>query len=263
MTVQLWQPYPAREASASPMLAGTLLTWADFYSPQLDNQRDVLVYLPPSYGESERRYPVVYMHDGQNLFDGSTSFAGNDWHVGQTMDMLAGEGIEAIIVGLNHANEERIAEYNPFPQVWQGRGERYLQFLVETVKPVIDHDFRTRAEREYTGILGSSMGGLISLYAFFHVPEAFGFAGVMSPSLWVGHGAIYDDVDGAPFTPGKIYLDNGAREPTARRMYGLLFKKGYRRDVDLKYMVEPEAEHTESAWARRLPDALRFLLPRL
>ena len=262
MTVQLWQPYPARKATASPTLAGALLTWTDFYSPQLDNQRDVLVYLPPSYAEGARRYPVVYMHDGQNLFDSSTSYAGDDWHVGQTMDMLAGEGIEAIIVGLNHANEQRINEYNPFPNVWQGRGDLYLRFLTETVKLQIDHDFRTRPERDDTGILGSSMGGLISLYAFFHVPETFGFAGVMSPSLWVGHNAIYDDVDAAPFTPGKIYLDNGAREPTARWMYGLLFKKGYRRDVDLKYVVEPEAEHTESAWARRLPDALRFLLPR-
>ena len=82
----------------------------------------------------------------------------------------------------------------------------------------------------------------------------------MSPSLWVGGGAIYANVQAAPFTPGKIYLDNGTREPSARRMNALLLSKGYRRDIDLKYVAEPEAEHTESAWARRLPDALRFLL---
>ena len=262
MTLKLWQPYPAREVWHTPTVAGTLLVWSDFHSPELDNHRDVLVYLPPSYSYEQRRYPVVYMHDGQNLFDSGTSFAGSEWHVDETMEMLAGEGIEAIVVGLNHGNEQRIAEYNPFPQHWQGRGEHYLQFIIETVKPVIDHDFRTRPERESTGIMGSSMGGLISLYAFFHQPQVFGFAGVMSPALWIGGGAIYYDVEAAPYTPGKIYLDNGTREASARRMNALLVKKGYRHEADLKYVVEQDGEHTESAWARRLPDALRFLLPR-
>jgi predicted alpha/beta superfamily hydrolase len=259
MAINLWQHYPAREVWHTPTVTGTLLVWPDFYSPQLDNQRDVLVYLPPSYAASDRRYPVLYMQDGQNLFDSGTSFGGSEWRVDETMEMLAGEGIEAIVVGLNHGEEARIAEYNPFPQVWDGRGDRYLQFVSETVKPLIDQDFSTKPQREFTGIMGSSMGGLISLYAFFHAP-AFGFAGVMSPSLWVGGGAIMGDVKAAPFTPGKIYLDNGSRESSARSMNAILLNKGYRREVDLKYVVEPEGEHTESAWARRLPDALRFLL---
>ena len=262
MAINLWQPYPAREVWHTPTVAGTLRVWSDFYSPELDNQRDILVYLPPSYDLSERRYPVIYMQDGQNLFDSGTSFAGTEWHVDETMEMLAGEGIEAIVVGLNHTHDQRIAEYNPFPQHWQGNGERYLQFLSATVKPVIDHDFRTRPERESTGIMGSSMGGLISLYAFFHANQTFGLAGAMSPSLWIGGGAIYVDVEAAPFAAGKLYLDNGTRESSARRFNALLLKKGYRRDVDLKYVVEQDAEHTESAWARRLPDALRFLIPR-
>lgn len=260
MTVKLWQPYPAREIWHTPSIAGTLLTWADFYSPQLENHRDIHVHLPPSYADASRRYPVIYMQDGQNLFDSGTSYGGTEWGVDETMEMLSGEGIEAIVVGLNHTNEGRISEYNPYPQQWQGRGSEYIRFLVETVKPLIDADFRTLPQREHTGIIGSSMGGLISLYGFFHAPETFGFAGVMSPSLWVGGGAIYANVQAAPFTPGKIYLDNGTREPSARRMNALLLSKGYRRDIDLKYVAEPEAEHTESAWARRLPDALRFLL---
>ncbi len=262
MAINLWQRYPAREVWHTPTVAGTLLVWSDFYSPQLDNQRDIQVYLPPSYGDSDRRYPVLYMQDGQNLFDSGASFAGVEWRVDETLEMLAGEGIEAIIVGLNHGGEQRVAEYNPFPQVWSGRGDRYLQFLSETVKPVIDQDFRTRPEREQTGIMGSSMGGLISLYAFFHAPQTFGFAGVMSPSLWIGGGVIMGDVKNAPFSPGKLYLDNGSRESSARQMNAVLLRKGYRRDVDLKYVVEQDAEHTESAWARRLPDALRFLIPR-
>ena len=256
--IHLWQPY---EAQQTPTITATLLVQS-LDSPELGHQRDVLVYLPPSYASSSRRYPVVYMQDGQNLFDSGTSFAGVAWGVHETMAALASEGLEAIVVAVYHANEQRIAEYTPFPQVWQGRGEHYLRFLTDRLKPLIDHDFRTRAERDSTGILGSSMGGLISLYAFFHAAQTFGFAGAMSPSFWVGHGAIYGDVEAAPFVPGKLYLDNGTREPSVRRMNALLLKKGYRRDVDVKYVVEAEAEHTESAWARRLPDALRFLLPR-
>ncbi|MFN8452114.1 MAG: alpha/beta hydrolase-fold protein [Anaerolineae bacterium] len=262
MASQLWQPYPAREIVYTPTIGGTLLIQPDVYSPQLDNERDVLVYLPPSYGFSDRHYPVIYMQDGQNLFDSATAFAGSHWHVDETMDMLAGEGIEAIVVGVNHANEQRINEYNPFPYFWQGRGDVYLRFLTETLKPQIDRDFRTRPQREATGILGSSMGGLISVYAYFHAQETFGYAGVMSPSLWVAGGAIIRSVHDAPFAPGRVYIDNGTREPSARRLHGLLCKKGYVRDLELRYVVEVDAEHTESAWARRLPDALRFLLPR-
>ncbi len=256
MTLNLWQPYPLLTA------AGTLLVHPDVYSPELDNRRDVLVYLPPSYDQSARRYPVIYMQDGQNLFDSATSYGGVAWQVDQTMALLAGEGIEAIVVAPHHGGEERIREYNPFPHFWQGRGDPYLQFLTDTLKPMIDRDFRTRPDRNSTGMLGSSMGGLISLYAFFHAPDAFGFAGVISPSLWLAHGAIYPLIAAAPLVPGKLYLDNGTREPSTRRLYALLIKKGYLCDLDLKQVVEIDAEHTESAWARRLPDALRFLLPR-
>lgn len=260
MTLQLWQRYPARDVWHTPTVSGTLLTWADFFSPQLDNTRDIHVYLPPSYSDEIRRFPVLYMQDGQNLFDSGTSYAGNEWRVDETMEMLADEGIEAIVVGLNHTYDQRISEYNPYPHQWQGRGGAYLQFLTETVKPLIDSDFHTLPDREHTGIMGSSMGGLISLYAFFYTSETFGFAGVMSPALWVGGGAIYQDIERAPFAPGKIYLDNGTRESSARSMNQVLLRKGYRAGIDLRYVVEQDAEHTETAWARRLPDALRFLL---
>lgn len=260
-TIAHWRPYPARDIWHTPTIAGELLTWVNFYSPQLDNTRDLYVLLPPSYRmQPERRYPVIYMQDGQNLFDERVSFGGHDWRVDDTMQTLAGEGIEAIIVGLDHAGERRVSEYNPFPNFWSGRGDDYLRFLLETVKPTLDSDFRTLPDRAHTGILGSSMGALISLYAFFTARETFGFAGAMSPAFWVGSGGIYDVVERSPFAPGRIYLDNGTRENSARRMSALLVNKGYRRDLDVKYVVEHDGEHTESAWARRLPDALRFLL---
>jgi len=173
---------------------------------------------------------------------------------------LSGEGLEAIVVGLPHAGGGRLQEYNPFAGFRGGRGEDYLDFITDTLKPIIDRDFRTKSERAHTGLLGSSMGGLISLYGLFYRSNVFGFAGAMSPALWIAGGAIYNYIQQHDFVPGKIYLDNGTRESSARKMNALLTEKGYTPGEDLFYVVEPEAEHRESAWARRLPDALRFLL---
>ena len=230
------------------------------FSPQLKNARDVLVYLPPGHAEAGRRFPVLYMQDGQNLFDHGTAFAGNEWHVDETMQALSAEGLGAIVVGLPHAGEARIPEYSPFPGFSEARGDAYLAFIVETVKPIIDAAFQTRPERAATGILGSSMGGLISLYAFFRYPQVFGLAGSMSPALWFTRGRIDEYVRQAPFTAGKLYLDNGSRENSAARMAQLLEEKGYQPGRDLLYVIEEGGRHNESAWARRLPAALGFLL---
>jgi predicted alpha/beta superfamily hydrolase len=235
-------------------------------SPQLGNRRDLLVYLPRSYGRGDRRYPVIYMHDGQNLFDRATSF-GEEWEVDQTLEEVSGEGLETIVVGIPNT-DGRLDEYSPFHDRKHGqggRGDEYLDFIVRTVKPIVDRDFRTRPEREATGIAGSSMGGLISLYAFFRRPETFGSAGVMSPALWFGGRGIFDYVRGRTHTPGRIYLDIGTNEGTealndARRMKALLEEKGYRTGHDLLFFVEMGGRHNERAWARRLHYSLRFLL---
>jgi len=240
-------------------VVGRLRVLPQVGSEVLGNKRDVLVWLPESYHTSEKRYPVLYMQDGQNLFDSGTAFGGNEWGVDETMTALGSEGKEAIIVGVSHGEADRIREYNPFAQ-GPKNGAGYLDFLAGTIKPIIDRDFRTLPERETTGILGSSMGGLISFYAFFHKPEVFGLAGAMSPSFWIGRGAIYDFVRKAPTPPGKIYLDNGTRENNAEGMAKVLVEKGYVLNESLKYVKEEGGEHTESAWARRLPEALRFLL---
>jgi predicted alpha/beta superfamily hydrolase len=169
----------------------------------------------------------------------------------------------------------RTAEYSPPLALRRpaARGDRYLSFLAETLKPMIDHDFRTLPDRAHTGIIGSSMGGLISLYAFFHRPETFGFTGALSPSLWLDGSAIFRYIAAAPFTPGAIYLDIGEQEGRlppgeqirtmvrdARRMKRTLIEKGYRLGQDLCYLEERGGLHNEEAWARRLPRALRFLL---
>ncbi len=257
-TIATWHDY--RRVFPSRQVVDHLKVLHNLWSPQLRNERDIVLWLPASYYHGHRRYPVIYMQDGQNLFDPATGFGGQTWHVGETMQALGREGIEAIVVGIQHMGEQRIVEYNPFPYRHPGRGEQYVEFVVETLKPIVDRDFRTVPGREHTGILGSSMGGLISVYAFFHPSHAFGFAGAMSPAFWYSGGAIYEYVERARFAGGKIYLDNGSRENSAWQMYMLLRGKGYERGTELFYVRERGASHHESAWARRLPRALRWLL---
>ncbi len=219
------------------------------------------------------------MNDGQNLFDVATSFAG-EWYADETMEELADEGIEAIVVGIPNMGDRRFHEYMPFPEpnLQDVQGDAYVAFIAETLKPVIDRDFRTLPDAASTGIAGSSLGGLISLYAVFRRPQTFGLAGVFSPALRWGRDGIFAFVQQAPFAPGRIYLDVGTAEGIGlaggssqrsfaqrylnevRKMQRLLLKKGYRQDHDLLYVEEAEGIHHESAWARRLPDALRFLL---
>jgi predicted alpha/beta superfamily hydrolase len=273
--------YDFAEQRSSHTIVGSLKALDGVYSPQLHNRRRLYVYLPPSYATGDQRYPVIYMHDGQNLFDQSLSYAG-EWQVDETMERLAGAGFEAIVVGVPNMGPRRIDEYSHTRDRRLrkgGRGEWYISFLADTVKPLIDADFRTLPGHEHTGLLGSSMGGLISLYGFFRRPEVFGFAGAMSPSLWFAQEAIFPFVEHAPFHSGKIYLDIGTHEgldpralsrsahkytsryvATARRMHDLLASKGYAPGVSLRYDEEEEAVHSEAAWARRLPEALRWLL---
>jgi predicted alpha/beta superfamily hydrolase len=228
-------------------------------SPELENQRDIVVYLPPSYRSSRRSYPVIYMHDGQNLFDPSTSFAG-DWGVGRAMNGAARRGIEGIVVGVPNAGDERINEYSPFQ-----RGPAYVAFLADTLKPLMDQRFRTRRSRHDTVIAGSSMGGLISLWALFQRPGSFGAAGVLSPSLWYADGAIFSEIERSPYVPGRIYLDIGTQEgpehvANARRMRELLLRKGYRVGRDLRWLESRSGRHDERSWGRRFARALPFLL---
>jgi predicted alpha/beta superfamily hydrolase len=266
----LWRPYPRGK---SHTVVGQLWRLRGLKSPQLGNKRDLVVYLPPSYDKSERRYPVLYMHDGQNIFDAATSYVG-EWQVDETMEALSNEGLEAIVVGIPNAGVERLNEYSPFrdKEHGGGKGDLYLEFLTQTVKPLIDEEFRTLPRREHTGLMGSSMGGLISLYGYYRCPEVFGFAGVVSPAFWFGNSAIFDFVVQAPQLPGKIYMDVGFREVTlsevssrrylghVRKMNRLLRAKGWTPRQDYLYVEDPKGVHNEADWARRLPEAMRFLL---
>lgn len=236
-------------------------------SPQLRNRRAIDVYLPASYAEDgRRRFPVVYMQDGQNLSDPAIAFGANTWQLYQALETLARTGIEAIVVGVHNTGTSRLGEYSPFPDPRHGggRGERYLRFLEDTVKRRVDSRYRVSKDRDATIIGGSSMGGLISLYAFFRRPSAFGAAAVMSPSIWFGGRQILQFVDESRYARGRLYLDVGTDEGSgtlrdARSLARILRAKGYGRD-DLKYVEATGHRHRENDWADRLPDALAFLL---
>jgi predicted alpha/beta superfamily hydrolase len=237
------------------------------WSPQLANRRDVDVYLPASHGGSDskgRRYPVVYMQDGQNLSDPSIAFAGT-WELAGALNHLAGQGIEPIVVGV-HNSPDRSAEYSPFrdPKHGGGDADAYLSFLARTLKPRIDRQFPTRKGAMHTAIVGSSMGGLVSLYAWLRRPDVFGHAGAMSPALWFGRDQLFDFIERAALPRGRLYLDVGTAEGArtladARALRALVEDKDRARRLRLAYLEERGGRHGEEAWAGRISGALAFL----
>jgi predicted alpha/beta superfamily hydrolase len=219
----------------------------------LEGDRTLWAYLPPSYEQSDRAYPVLFAHDGQNLFDDDTSYAG-EWRFDETMEELAGDGLEAIVIGIANSGENRMTEYSPFT----GTGEQYLTWLVAELRPQIAAEFRIALEPERTGVIGSSAGGTISMFAIAERPDIFGFAGVLSPAFGYLGERMFEYV-AERAVRGRIYMDIGGQEQGVddmHRMAELLRAK----EVELEVIAEPDDAHNESAWARRLPGALRFLL---
>lgn len=249
-----------------PRQAGTVHLIERVYAPELGNARDIHVYLPPGYDAGLARYPVVYLHDGQNLFDPALAFAAA-WRADAAADAAARLGYECILVGVSNVGAARIDEYSPFndPRVGGGKGEHYLAFLLRRVKPLIDSQFRTLQDREHTAIGGASLGGLISLFAFFRYPEVFGSAIVQSPALWFAQGAMLNYIEAVPHVPGRIWLDVGRREGkqtvrNARALRRQLVAKGYIENRTLRWIEDRNAAHDEVAWGRRLKRALPFVL---
>lgn len=248
--------------------------WPSFASTVLGNTRNVWVYFPPTYLENSRaRFPVVYMHDGQNLFDPAKAFGGNEWKVDETIDAAAESGAfrEAIVVGPENAGSQRIYEYTPTSDssYGGGGGDKYLKMLVEELKPRVDAELRTLSSREHTVIVGSSLGGLISAYAGTTSTSTFGLLGAMSPSTWWDNKVILSKVSatkGASLLPLRVYVDSGDSGTSSDDMAntklladeykGLGFVEG----TTLKYVVQAGATHSEVYWAQRLPGALAFLL---
>ncbi|HEY9855942.1 MAG TPA: alpha/beta hydrolase-fold protein [Stenomitos sp.] len=260
-------------AADSGTITGDVRRHAAFASKYLTDKRDLWVYLPPGYESHPRdRYPVLYMHDGNNLFDANTAFLGNEWHMDETAERMirSGELPPLIIVGVSNT-PARLDEYTWKPGAMQGKpmggkGSLYARMLVDEVKPFIDKTYRTKSDRANTGVMGSSLGGLISLYLAKHEGATFGKIGAMSPSIWWSDRAVLADMKGLR-TDDRLWLDMGTQEGDtpedevegARMLDQELLGFGYVSGRSLQYMEDEGAGHNESAWARRAPMALRFL----
>jgi predicted alpha/beta superfamily hydrolase len=259
-------------------LTGNIKRHRAFASNILANRRDILVYLPSGYRpSSRRRYPVLYLHDGQNVFDAATSFAGVEWGVDETAERLIQENLiePLIIVAVANLGEQRIHEYTPTRGVIDAKARRkkrskglvkkYAQFLIDELKPFIDRKYPTKPEAAFTGLGGSSLGGLATLAIGIGYPQVFSRLMVMSPSIWWDDFAIYRLVDSIQQKPSvKIWLDTGTAEPgweQARELLNRLLEKGWKFQKDILYMESDGADHSEGAWAARVEPALRFLFP--
>jgi predicted alpha/beta superfamily hydrolase len=243
-----------------------------FHSEFLAHNRDVLVWLPPGYDWSEARYPVLYMHDGQNLFEPDTAFLkGEHWRVGETAgELIAAGRIEPlIVVGIYNTGEARVDEYTPTDDVKLGGGhaDDYGRLIVEELKPLIDRTYRTRADRDSTGIAGSSLGGLVSLHLAFTHPAVFSRAAALSPSVWWDRKAILKTIRQSRSRPPlRLWVDMGTAEgrrglDDARLLKAALVGLGYVEGVDLHYAEYEGATHSEQAWSARVGPMLEWLFP--
>lgn len=236
-----------------------------FEIPQLIKTRRIAAILPHDYQTSGKRYPVLYLQDGQNLFDDYAPFG--SWEVPRKMAWLAERGLgDFIVIAIDHAESERNAEFTPTKPTALGIGEgkQYANFLCETLKPYIDAHYRTLPERENTGIGGSSMGALISIYAAMQHPHTFSKLLIFSPSLWVSPDLSEEFVRGTPEYNGRIYLYGGAREGSnmvehLQRFYDLVKENPHGRNIPIRLSVRPDGQHNEAAWGTAFPTAISWL----
>jgi len=269
-----WRDF-CEESPAKPhTLTGRVIYHENFYIPQLDRYRTIRIYLPAGYDSTSTRYSVLYMHDGQNLFDNATSFAG-EWKIDESLEKLTLQGkMEGlIVVGIDNHPTKRSNEYSPWDNKkynCTGEGDEYVDFIVITLKPWVDENYRTLPDKVHTGIAGSSLGGLISFYAGCKYPETFSRLGIFSPAFWFAKKPMVNYFKNSPIPKNcQVYIDVGTAEGDnpqgqkaylndAKEFYQLLQNAGIP-DSNLKLVIDQGAQHNEKAWARRFPDACLWL----
>lgn len=237
-----------------------------FEIPQLIKTRRIAALLPYNYYETDERYPVLYLQDGQNLFDNYAPFG--SWEVDKKLSLMQRRGTgNVIIVSIDHAKEDRIKEYNPVehPSIGKGDGRKYVRFLAETLKPFIDKKFRTKPDRENTGIGGSSMGGLISIWAGFMYPEMYSKLMIFSPALWVSPNIHFHAIRFTQTDNSRVYIYAGGAESAnmlnnvQRFKNELLNQELFDSDLDIKVSIDPTGKHTERKWGQEFPKAVKWL----
>ena len=254
--VQNWADHFAKKERVSTASKNVHIVDESFYIPQLDRHRRVWIYLPASYGTSKKKYPVLYMHDGQNVFDEATSAYG-EWGVDEALDTLGSQHKEIIVVAIDNGAEKRLNEYSPYDMEKYGKGEgdQYVDFLVKTLKPYIDKRYRTKKDGKNTFIAGSSMGGLISFYAILKYPKVFGGAGVFSPAFWITPQLKNINPAQAKKVKGKIYFYAGQQE-SEQMVPDMLnvFEQMHRHSkAKMQTVIRAEGKHNEPSWREEFP----------
>lgn len=252
----LFPAFVLAQSTASPQVS-TFMLW----SPQLNLDRKIWVYLPKDYRGSNARYPVLYLHDGQNVFDAKTSYVG-EWNVDEKLDSL---NAKTIVVAVEHGGDQRIAELTPYPNAKYGGGkaDAYLDFIVNTVKPEVEKRYRTRCGRKHTAIMGSSLGGLVSFYAALKYPKTFGKAGVFSPSFWFCRDSIFKLAASRKRIKSRLYFlcgDHEGDDDMVRdldRMLALIKPK--MKPGDLTATVVKGGQHNEKLWRDAFVNAYLWL----
>lgn len=254
-------------------LQGDLRSWADVDLPGLGRRAEVYVWLPPGYDDGEEPYPVLYLHDGDNLFLDERAYGRVSWEVDRAMTALAAGGLPAIVVAVPCHPTLRAEEYtqHAHPSGGGGRAEDYARFLCDELKPAIDEVLRTRPQPEHTLTAGSSLGGVVSTYLWTSRQDVFGGAGAFSPAFWWPGERVLDEIAAqlsAGELAGRVYVDVGGHEQHddarinrlyvehAERLVALLRDGG----VPVQYVFDSSAYHFEDAWARRFPAAVAWLL---
>lgn len=238
----------------------------EFVIPNLNAiSHKVWIYLPPNYDKTSKKYPVIYMHDAQNLFDAATSYAG-EWEVDETLNKLyeqTGNGF--IVVGIENGGEERINEYTPWKneKYGGGKGAIYVDFIVNTLKPYIDENYRTKSKQKHTGLIGSSLGGLISYYGGLQHPKTFGKIGALSTSFWYSEKVIDFTQEKGNSKKVKLFLLVGGKEgddtdKDTQKMEKLLLKTGFK-PKNLKTKINPEGQHNEAFWRSEFLEVVSWL----
>jgi predicted alpha/beta superfamily hydrolase len=234
----------------------------DYLIPQLNKRRRVAALLPHDYYTSAKYYPVLYLHDGQNLFDNHAPFG--TWGVDKCMATLSDLGLDMVVIAIDHGGKDRIAEYLPYDNntYTDKKGEQYTKFMMEELKPYVDTHFRVHEGREHTAIGGSSMGGLISLYAGINHNDVFGNMLIFSPSLWISSQVFHHALAFKPKAPSRCYLYCGGQEsdslkPSMDMMHDILKSKHPHLDVSFSY--NPEGKHQEYYWGLAFNHAIQWL----
>ncbi len=231
----------------------------------LDRNRQIRIYLPPDYMKTDKKYPVLYMHDGQNLFDDLTSYAG-EWGVDESLNELAKtSGLELIVVGIDNGAEKRMNELGPWENKEFGKaeGKQYMDFIVTQIKPYIDNAYRTFKDRKNTAIMGSSMGGLISHYAMYKYPEVFSKAGIFSPSYWFSD-QVFSFTQNNPIPKdARLFLLVGQKEGNGmtvntQKMYDQIYSSKHPKE-NITAIIDPKGDHNEAFWQKHFTPAIQWL----